>query len=1578
MAKIMAPPDRAQLAELKSQYGPRAGRDYVSLPQLKLAGSNLLRAVPASCDDARTALNKARIEVVAAGENPLSGPRIIAACLSGDADQDRGEQQRASRHAGPESVERWAQALALLLKVYLVAEEKRLGENAFRDRYNAGRTRRGDGYTPISKPAVFLRNLAEPDQHVTPDPKLLAILGGFVGADLLLMRVRKDRELNNGANTSLPYELIKADPAVLQLAAPYRRQALAVGPRPVIPLLAVTPAGECVYRGLVPQPKALERPGSQVTNWRPPEDIRIPLPESAGCLPVPLYRLLDVYFEAGRRYWTVVRSGERDLVLQCSRRRRGGPPEPDQYFNERVVAVIERGSGGGKVVRLLQGEVEEALQQPRAPPGARHTQQLQAGPPPQAAAAAAADRVAQIAGSVLRCEDIAFLAAPEEGRAASHRSAKDSAADLLKSAAQVQSLAASPSTLHLVVVAPPGSGKTTLINKAIAELMATPEQLRPLLPPHLRGLLRPEELPGKGMTVAGLLALCSGSGAGPSSAAAGGAAAPVRRFSVSFKPLGPPAEAVEDCYTQGNAHDYFDLEARGVAEEVAQRLRGNWDNQPHLRQVGNKYNLCHPAARGQVYGCFMPNGRGVHCTDRTQHVHMRPPTRLEEAAFRFTLALPSRAELNKQIHQVRRYVAGEVPHSALDPLALVLVPLMCGLRAPDTVKEFERLLGLAALTDEEAAFAYAGEEGGGEDAASGRLAATLAERAEARAQLLSRLYPLQRYAPWLGHSVEFSLLTDDCVGASRWAEFWSTRFVLGRENAAFTLSGRSVMHIPSARLPVHVVDLPGVAADRDAANALQAAEVDAALRELSEQAGLGSTGNHTVLVLPSTGRGGSRQEVIRKLREQQVLTAALEKPEAFTLSPVINLCPGSLCVYGGMEEAEDGAGFAESYAEDEFNREYEDAFREALEETADELGEHKCGARRRLNAALARGQLLQGFALDTQMQSMAAARSTAVAGMCRALGGLAFEGLGLAVRLQGPSRAHRLGGRGEGGSGNEGGEEEEEEGKEANGPPASDVNVRKVTKALSEALSLQEGLEAGTSDWAAEVLKLRGPIAGPGPGSATEASGSRPPARVPAAARGAAANAVAAGAAAAGAPPPLTLQGVRAWVEQGSQLSGLLSACTPDKAEAALEAGSAWAEAYKGRYNRLLGNHLTSSDLATTNLPDLLLSNFKERGEGLVAAMLQAMVAGVVEADCALLRARLRGVRGAMQGANAALGSDPEVQLLMDVFDESIEEVLEREKQHVLRRLRRLTLEPEGVGGTASLPARWRDVLNSAAAREAARDVHKATANTARARRLLRVRTQLLADWKAALMPPAAPQPQQAQQRQQQQANARPAEGSVARIVYDLAQHLLQLYRRKRAGVIREAVAAARASTVSRLGPMALHVVRGGLEAARIGAEAAKSAPEPFCKELQAALRAARDAKRARMQALLTQYRRTDPLELLQAAQADGRLRAWVEDMAPGGGRGGGGGGGGGAGGGAGAGAGAGAGGAGAGTGTGTGGGEGTGAGTGTGGGEGTGAGGAGGTAAGAGARRGARGGTGAEVATAGGSGRARKRRRDT
>ncbi len=61
-------------------------------------------------------------------------------------------------------------------------------------------------------------------------------------------------------------------------------------------------------------------------------------------------------------------------------------------------------------------------------------------------------------------------------------------------------------------------------------------------------------------------------------------------------------------------------------------------------------------------------------------------------------------------------------------------------------------------------------------------------------------------------------------------------------------------------------------------------------------------------------------------------------------------------------------------------------------------------------------------------------------------------------------------------------------------------------------------------------------------------------------------------------------------------------------------------------------------------------------------------------------------------------------------------------------------------------------------------------------------------------------------------------------------------------------MAAARSSTVSTLGPMALRVVRAGLAAVRTVAAAAASPSEALLRELQAAMQAAKQAKAARMQ----------------------------------------------------------------------------------------------------------------------------------
>ncbi|KAG2486464.1 hypothetical protein HYH03_014911 [Edaphochlamys debaryana] len=1504
-----------------------------------------------------------RIGATRAGEDARSALRVIAACL---ADASRAGQP-AGKEARQERVEVWAQALALLLKVHLIAEEKSLGSEGFKARYNPARVRQGDGYTQMVCPAKFLHNLGEPGSSTVPDPQLLAALGGFLGADLLLLRSRVGGERNNGANTALELQRLAADPAVLQLAARHRPRLLAE-PRPVVPLLAAVVAGQCVYRGLVPRPGALEQRGSQVTDWRSTAELRIWLPEPACCL-VPLYRLRDVDHEAGGALWTVVRSGRSLLVLQRRQWRRG-QWAPDSRFGDVPVASIVPGSGGKKV-RLLQPEAagQQACSEGGAagPPGAQeqHQQPTVARPgdqaqegagasaqqpgqqqrqqPPAGAVDASFEAALQAARGVQLCEHITFLGEREEGQAPTYRSAKETAAELCNYAGQVDALAGRRPPLHLVVAAAAGSGKTTFVNKAIAELMAAPERLRALLPPHLCGPLPPAQLPGPGTRVEDLLRLCgAGQGAGGlAGGAAGGEDAPPRRFSINRWRVQPPPGGPDDArFSAGGSCDYFDLEARGVGAEVAEHLRRSWDEQPYVQQVGDKYNLCRPVAGGREYGCFMPNGKDVHCTDRTQHVNMRPPTRLEEAAFRFRLELPSREELNRKIHQYRQYVAGVLAESAMEPLTPVLVPLLCGLRGPDTREEFERLLRYATLTDKAEAPAE-GEEGEGEDADSdeedgsdgsmeegsedGRdsedsdgscLLGRGEQREEARRELLSRLYPLQRYQPWLGNVVELCLLTDDCVGASRWAEFWTTRFVLGRENAAFTRSGSSVMHVPSARLPVHIMDLPGVETGGDEANALQAEEVRQAgpatgvelgLRELSANAGDGPAGGHTVVVLPSIGRGASQEELIRKLREEQVLQAALDQPEAFTLVPLTNLCPGSNCVTGHMVGDTNAAKFAKAFKGCDYPRKYEVCFKRALKDTAKDLELHKSGACKRLKAALEAGQLLRSFALDvggslveakpfgrdaevapflfsaflaflqrTEEDTLAAARGAAAAGMWQALGGLAFEGLGLAMRLQGPRR--------EGGGGG-GGDGEEGEGEEAHSLAASEVLVRKATRTLGEALQLQAKLEAGTPRWAARVRELTGAGAGSSAASASAAAASGAPADA-----------------------PLTLDGIWAWVgRRGSPLREALRQCTSERAGALMLGSSSWAEAYRAKCNRLLGRHLLSSDLADTNLPDLLLSRFKERVEGLVAGMLEAHVAGVVAADTALLRAELQGVRRTMLAG--AMQNDPEVLLLLDVSDESLGDLLARKQRKVLRRLKQLTRQPEEAGGMASLPARWRGAVNSAAAREAAQHAHQRTKGAPRTRRRQRPRQGVQpqggaqvrpqAHWQAQTQQPQphphaqkqrvqpqrqAPQPQPQEQAAQQQ--GAPPPGSVARIVYDLAKHLLQLYRRKREGVIREAVAAARSSTVTTLGPMALHVVRAGAEAARLCVGAAGE-DSPALPKLQAALQKAKEAKAARMRVLQAGYVRQaggDPLELLRAAHGDAGLRRWVESMAAGGG----------------------------------------------------------------------------------------------
>lgn len=64
---------------------------------------------------------------------------------------------------------------------------------------------------------------------------------------------------------------------------------------------------------------------------------------------------------------------------------------------------------------------------------------------------------------------------------------------------------------------------------------------------------------------------------------------------------------------------------------------------------------------------------------------------------------------------------------------------------------------------------------------------------------LMDFYPLRkfRFVPFLGHELGLEILTDDTVGASMWLEFFATRFVLGKANAAFTLRNGSAMHVPS-------------------------------------------------------------------------------------------------------------------------------------------------------------------------------------------------------------------------------------------------------------------------------------------------------------------------------------------------------------------------------------------------------------------------------------------------------------------------------------------------------------------------------------------------------------------------------------------------------------------------------------------------------------------------------------------------------------------------------------------------------------------------------------------------------------
>ncbi len=229
--------------------------------------------------------------------------------------------------------------------------------------------------------------------------------------------------------------------------------------------------------------------------------------------------------------------------------------------------------------------------------------------------------------------------------------------------AQVLSFDPYRTFLHLVMVSGAGAGKTTTTNKIIVELVASPAKLRAVLPRELHGNLGPDERPGPNTTADDFLRTFGEQ--------CGGDQHSVHRFSCTIKALKPtravpdggPAQAPGQPPSDGGTHtspfaegsefDYFDLERHGVKGELQAQLSRGWDEESHVEQVGNKYNLCRPLARGQEYGCFMPNGRGVHCTDRVQHVYMHVADTLDDAAFRCRWQLISREAANKQIHQVR-------------------------------------------------------------------------------------------------------------------------------------------------------------------------------------------------------------------------------------------------------------------------------------------------------------------------------------------------------------------------------------------------------------------------------------------------------------------------------------------------------------------------------------------------------------------------------------------------------------------------------------------------------------------------------------------------------------------------------------------------------------------------------------------------------------------------------------------------------------------------------------------------------------------------------------------------------------
>lgn len=234
-------------------------------------------------------------------------------------------------------------------------------------------------------------------------------------------------------------------------------------------------------------------------------------------------------------------------------------------------------------------------------------------------------------------------------------------------APQVLSLQPSRMPLRLVLVGSAGVGKTTLANRTVAQLAASPDTLRALLPTALHGDLGPEQLPGPHTTVDNALRLFEGEPPSQGDDAVSAQDAPPARFSVTCKPLAPAsgralndlrmataaaAEVGDPRFQEGGVYDYFDLDRHGVAGAVRQRLTRSWDEQSCGRQVGNKYNLKRPRVRGCEYGCFLPTGQDTHCTHRTQHVVMEVPEEAEGAAFRFRLRWASREVVNWQVHQV--------------------------------------------------------------------------------------------------------------------------------------------------------------------------------------------------------------------------------------------------------------------------------------------------------------------------------------------------------------------------------------------------------------------------------------------------------------------------------------------------------------------------------------------------------------------------------------------------------------------------------------------------------------------------------------------------------------------------------------------------------------------------------------------------------------------------------------------------------------------------------------------------------------------------------------------------------------